>query len=236
MASIKVELEKIAGLANGQDVLDAIASASEKVNQNEFDITEELEIIRSRANRYGIDIRMAIHDALYKLQKKTEGEGQSPLYFSDSETQANAKGIILPTILGLYEAPPCPFACDEEYFVDTAVEYTISGANYQKYNSQQAIGMGAHIDDSGYIWTSGLFISPISADAVKYVFNGNVLDPYGSVSYDGLTWYYSTSGYAQGGEMPISGLVMYPNTIPWPYTPEGIAAVLQAVHAQKVEV
>lgn len=169
----------------------------------EDDISEELEIIRTATK--GEDLRIAIHDALYKLKKKSErGDGSG--FFCSSNVIAVSKGLILPMDIVSAELPPlpedCPFDIDRvyrEYFVDTAISnIRIASATYAKLTDDYAVGMIVHIT-AGY--TNPLFMSPIP-EAVGYTHNSQ---PLGSFEFEDAngntqTWYYSGAMYAQGGD------------------------------------
>lgn len=127
--------------------------------------------------------------------------------------------------------PPRPFTCDAEYYVDTAVSYVIGGRTYQKYNDEPAVGMIAVVNYSGSIYTTGLFISPVSADAVTYRVSGRTYTSTGNLTYEGKTWYWSAAEYAIGGSTTGSVLQNYPTQIPFPYTAEIITEVLQSINA-----
>lgn len=120
----------------------------------------------------------------------------------------------------------CPFECDLNYFVDSQVAFSINGFGYQKTYSDYAIGMIIQSPVEGG-FTFPLFLSPIE-NAVKYSYNGVAG---GSITYGGVTWYYSTAERAQGGYHTGTGLANYPDRVDYPYTTEGLTAILQAVHA-----
>ena len=67
MVDISSQLQIIAGEESGEVVRNAIADASYILAQSGIDIDPELATIRT--NRYGYEIRMAIHNALYKLSQ-----------------------------------------------------------------------------------------------------------------------------------------------------------------------
>lgn len=238
MASIIVQLNTIKNDPDGQDVLDAIASGSEVINDDEFDISRELYIIRNPANRYGIDIRMAIHDALKKLQDKTSGGGGGGGICS-SDVAAISPGFILRNITGQFEYPPppddCPFAIAEMgYFVDAAVGIGIGDRGYTKVNAHYAVGMIVYLN-VGY--TIPLFMSPIE-DAVGFTYNETAL---GSFDYDGVTWYYSGSAYAMGGDLrsTATGLQAYPDPVQWvnnDYVASNLVGILSAIGVTNKEV
>ena len=124
-----------------------------------------------------------------------------------------------------------PFACDSEYYIDSAVSYQIGSRAYQKYNDEPAVGMIIVFNYQGSLYTAGLFLSPVSANAVAYRTLGNVFSSAGSIQYDGSTWYYSDGAYGMGGSITGTGMVNYPNQIAAPYTQEDLTAILQSVHA-----
>lgn len=213
MASIQVELNTIKNDPDGQDVLNAIASASEKINQNEFDITQELEIIRNPVNRYGIDIRMAIHDALEKLSEKEGGGGDGSGFFCSSNVIAVSKGLILPMDIVSAELPPrppAPFTCDSEYFIDSPITWEIGSGTYHKSTNEYAVGMIISIV-SGGSWTAPILLSPIdSVTAVQYVCNDYTAGRDGSITYEGVTWWYSFPyGQSDAWALPYTVLPKY---------------------------
>jgi hypothetical protein len=142
-------------------------------------------------------------------------------------------GTVLNTYNFTYDvlAIPVPFTCDAEYYIDTAVSYSISGRSYQKYNDEAAVGMIAKVQSSGAYYTTGLFISPVSADAVTYTTSGYTFTSTGSLVYEGKTWYWSDAGYAIGGTTTGTGMTNYPSIIQHPYTAEIITEVLQSINA-----
>lgn len=76
MIDISEELQTVQNEVGGDRVRSAVASAMQELNVGDVNIDAELLTIAT--GRYGIDIRDAIHDALYKLAYGTP-EPQSGL-------------------------------------------------------------------------------------------------------------------------------------------------------------
>lgn len=74
MTDISDELNTIKNERNGEPVLTAISSALTAI-KGDTDIASEL--YRITNGHYGSDIRMAIHDALYKLSENGGGGGET---------------------------------------------------------------------------------------------------------------------------------------------------------------
>ena len=125
------------------------------------------------------------------------------------------------------------FTCDSKYFIDSAIAYNIGGQrSYSKYNSEPAVGMSVVINQGGSLYTCGLFLSPVSADAVSFISSGDIATSSDSITYNGVTWYYSSTEYALSGELPCTGLVKFTSTISAPYQEETLVQILQTVHAK----
>lgn len=115
----------------------------------------------------------------------------------------------------------CPFTCDEEYFVNSAVSVSINGTTFAKSNSGYAIGMVIAVNVSGTgICTGVMFMSPVSQDAVKYTpyhdyWNTGQGDK--TVTLDGVTWYCANPGGATLGDFRSGtyDLAVYPNVLDW---------------------
>lgn len=122
----------------------------------------------------------------------------------------------------------CPFTCDEDYFVESAVTVTINGTDFTKTTSEYAIGAIVHFNYQDTIYTSAFFASPVSANAVAFTGNPS---PQGSVTYDGITWYYSGGAYGIAGELTGTGLPAYSTTLSAPYEASEILQLLADVNA-----
>lgn len=98
---ISSQLDAIKSKSGGEDVLNNIDSALEKLVKLMYPgsaIKGELTTIRESA--YGKDIRMAIHDALYKLSQQEGGSSSGAIFISDPTTfrlSTNMISAIVPT-------------------------------------------------------------------------------------------------------------------------------------------
>ena len=122
----------------------------------------------------------------------------------------------------------CPFTCDIEYFVDSQLTVTIAGNTYTKTTSEYAIGAIVHFLYSGNPYTTPLFVSPVSATAVAYTGNPT---PLGSVTFDGVTWYYSGGNGNVAGAQTGTGLPLYGTTMSAGYSSAEILQFLADVNA-----
>ena len=122
----------------------------------------------------------------------------------------------------------CPFTCDIEYFVDSQLTITIAGNTYTKTTSEYAIGAIVHFDYYGNTYTTPLFVSPVSATAVSYTGNPT---PLGSVTFDGVTWYYSSGNNNVAGAQTGTGLPVYGTMMTAGYTQAEILQFLADVNA-----
>ena len=141
----------------------------------------------------------------------------------------------------------CPFTCDLQYFVDSAVSVSINGSVFAKSNSGYAIGMVIAVDVPGGtgICTGVMFMSPVSADAVKYTPYHDYWNPGQGdkvVTYNGVTWYCANPGGAILGDFRSGtySLPVYPDVVDWSTSsPVGISEsdlldILAAVNAANV--
>lgn len=250
MASIIVQLNTIKNDPDGQDVLNAIASGAEVINDDEFDISTELNIIRNPANRYGIDIRMAIHDALEKLSKKVPDPSKDGGFICTSDAAFNGICAISPiaTLDYQYEFPAdCPFTCDPNYFINSQQQCTIAGRTFTKLNTDYAIGMIVVVDVEGVgVCTGVLYLSPVSQNSILYSPYHTYWGQYGDereITYHGVTWYASGIAGGMGGDQRnnSSGMVIYPGTgsVYYPasgWTEEILCSILEDVGAENKEV
>lgn len=98
---ISSQLEAIKSKSSGEDVLNNVDSALEKLVKLMYPgsaIKGELTVIRE--GTYGKDIRMAIHDALYKLSQQESGSSSGAIFISDPTTfrlSTNMISAIIPT-------------------------------------------------------------------------------------------------------------------------------------------
>lgn len=122
----------------------------------------------------------------------------------------------------------CPFTCDIEYFVDSQLTVTIAGNTYTKTTSEYSIGAIVHFLYSGNPYTTPLFVSPVSATAVSYTGNPT---PLGSVTFDGVTWYYSGGNGNVAGAQTGTGLPLYGTTMSAGYSEAEILQFLADVNA-----
>ena len=115
----------------------------------------------------------------------------------------------------------CPFTCDEDYFVDSAVSVSINGTTFAKSNSGYAIGMVIAVNVSGTGTCTGvMFMSPVSADAVKYTpyhDSWNTSQGDKTATLDGVTWYCANPGGAVIGDFRSGtyDLPVYPDVVEW---------------------
>jgi hypothetical protein len=127
--------------------------------------------------------------------------------------------------------PDCPFECDLDYFIDDAIEWKIWSRTYTKLNDEYAVGAIIDFDSSGDGLSIALLMSPVSADAVAYRVGNNKFYSTGSITYNGKTWYYSSSKYAES-RVSYSGLPLYETPMEYPYTQEQLTQFLQFIHAK----
>lgn len=132
-----------------------------------------------------------------------------------------------------YFPEDCPFRCNVQYLQTLQTQYSIAGRFYAKTNSEYAIGLGVRVTASGSVYTSQLFLSSVSPDAVAYS-TGATFPAKGSIEFEGVTWYYSDTEYAQGGSYDVSGLHMYPDALALPYSEDDLLAVFSYVHATNI--
>lgn len=124
----------------------------------------------------------------------------------------------------------CPFTCDVNYFIDSAVSITINNTVFTKLNSDYAVGMVIAVDvpNTG-VCTGVIFMSPISQAAVAYSpYHENWNPPQGdkTVTLDGVTWYVGSAGGAVLGDFrnSLSGMAIYPDIVSWSVnSPYGIS-------------
>lgn len=251
MASIRVELDTIKNDPDGQDVLDAIASASEIINDDEFDISTELEVIRNPINRYGIDIRMAIYDALEKLSKKNPKPSGGGFICTPDVAYHSASSIILPmqTEIWQFVTPDdCPFdISDPNYFINTQRQCTISGRTFTKMTADYAVGMAIVVDvENVGICTGMLYLSSVSQSSILYSPYHTYWGQYGDereFTYNGVTWYASGIAGGMNGDQRnySSGIMVYPATgsVYYPSTgwqEETLVGILEALGVENKEV
>ena len=125
----------------------------------------------------------------------------------------------------------CPFTCNILYFVDSAVTVEIGGRTFTKSTSEYAIGAIVHFIYNGNTYTVPFFTSPVSATAVAFSYNPS---PLGTVTYDGVTWYYSDGANGMGGELTGTGLPVYGTTMSAGYPPSEVLQFLSDVNAANV--
>lgn len=98
---ISSQLEAIKSKSGGEEVLNNVDLALEKLVKFLYPgsaIKGELAVIRE--GTYGKDIRMAIHDALYKLSQQEGGSSSGAIFLSDPTTfrlSTNTISAIIPT-------------------------------------------------------------------------------------------------------------------------------------------
>ena len=134
------------------------------------------------------------------------------------------------TVLSPFPAD-CPFTCDLAYFVDSAVSVTINGTTFTKSTTGYAIGMVIAVNVPGGTGTCTgvLFMSPVSADAVRYTPYHDTWNPSQgdkTVTYDGVTWYCANPGGAVLGDFRNGtySIPVYPTELNWSISsPVGIS-------------
>lgn len=234
MVDISEQLQIIAGDESGEIVRNAVADAAFILASGTTIIDEELYTIRS--NRYGWQIRTAIHNALEKLAtfQPTPSPGKGALVSSSV--------LVGHSILGSLVCL-CPqssqFICDSGYYFDSQVTCTITGRLYTKANDLPAIGVIIHVrPNANDVYTAPLFISPF-ASAVGYSTSYGSTGDAGVAYYDGITWHYNQTTYAMYGIYNDSSghLQTYPETVlqsDGKFAEETIVEILQSVHARIV--
>lgn len=234
MVDISEQLQIIAGDESGEIVRNAVADAAFIIASGATIIDEELYTIRN--NRYGWQIRTAIHNALEKLAtfQPTPSPGKGALVSSSVLVGHSVLGSLVFT--GSHD-PSVPFICDSGYYFDSQVECSIDGRLYTKTNDMPAIGMIIHFNANG-VWTAPLFISPFES-AVTYRTTYGSTSVAGAIYYDGITWHYNQTWYAMPGVHNDSSghLRTYPETVlqsDGKFSEESILEILQFVHAQAV--
>ena len=142
---------------------------------------------------------------------------------------------------GAAPVPPTPtadFTCDPEYFFDTEVSCTLDGKVRTKSNDLPAIGIVVY--GLGYSYCNPIFIST-DADAVKFMADGVELSAVApTVTYDGLTWYYTVEENGVLGNYNDSSgnMKKYPQTCDWDnpnrtITQQSVLDILSYVNAAK---
>lgn len=214
----------------------------------EDDISEELLVIQTATK--GEDMRIAIHDALEKLSKK-KPDSSTGFICTPDVAYNSTSSIILPmqTHIWQFDPPPdCPFyISDQNYFINTQRQCTISGRTYTKSTADYAVGMIVVVDVEGYgVSTGVLYMSPVSQSSILYSPFHTYWGQYGDekeFTYNGVTWY--ASGLAGGmdgnqrnyssGMMvyPGSGEVWYPST---GWTEEILSGILEDLGVENREV
>lgn len=153
-------------------------------------------------------------------------DGKVCLTFNDTKTGSGFSASLITD----------KFMCDSKYFINDTISFSIGDQQYSKYNSEPSVGMVVVlIDQNQEIHTCCLFMSPYSENAVKYVYNNNIVDGLGSFVFDNTTWYYSGTDYSVAGNVPCTGLVKYSSEIDIPYNQEDLITVLNEIHTQNRE-
>lgn len=213
----------------------------EELDIDSYNITEELDIIKN--SRYGSEIRMAIHDALEKLNYAAEHQHPEPTPSGGPMVSTGAAVFDLATtgtVSTAIETPPTiHIECDTGYYFDTPVTCTLYGNQRQKSNSTPAIGVIAHF----FGYCDPIFISPLPAGVLCTVGNDQVPADR-TLMYGGMAWYWSTINNGVGGSYDDSegNILTYPGSIDSDgyYGTGGIAPhyiedILDYVHARAWE-
>lgn len=117
--------------------------------------------------------------------------------------------------------------CDSEYFVNSADTYLSKHSFvFYKTNDGSAVAVEAHfIDTYGYDYYAPFLVSTVEEN-VYYTSN---TDTGGSVIIDGVTWYYSTTNYADlqidgASAIPMMDFTALANRADW------VVEILTAAH------
>lgn len=206
-----------------------------------YNITEELNTIKN--SRFGSDIRMAIHDALEKLNYAAEHQQPTPTPGGGQMVSTGIAAFDLATtgtVNAAIETPPIMhITCDTGYYFDSAVTCTLNGNQRQKSNSVPAIGVIAHF----FGYCDPIFISPLPDGVLCTV--GNDSGPADrTLVYGGIAWYWSTVNNGVGGSYDDSegNMLTYPGAISSDdyyasggISPTYIKQILDYVHASAWE-
>jgi hypothetical protein len=213
----------------------------EELDIDSYNITEELDIIKN--SRYGSEIRMAIHDALDKLNYAAEHQHPEPTPGGGPMVSTGIAVFDLATtgaVGTVTETPPTVhITCDTGYYFDSAVTCTLNGNQRQKSNSTPAVGVIAHF----FGYCDPIFISPLSAGVLCTVGNDTV-PANRTLVHGGIAWYWSTVNNGVGGSYDDTegNMLTYPGSINSDdYSAEGsisptyIRQILEYVHASAWE-
>lgn len=116
--------------------------------------------------------------------------------------------------------------CLEAFYFDSAVSCKISYSTYENSTNEEKIGIIVHTNNN---FTYPIFIST-SETAVAFSYNPNAK---GSVTYNGVTWYYSNNGMAIEGDFidELGNIPKYPDTFDLNNYDDSIIAVLEYTYA-----
>lgn len=206
-----------------------------------YNITEELNTIKN--SRFGSDIRMAIHDALEKLNYAAEHQHPEPTPGGGPMVSTGIAVFDLATTgtvnAAIETRPIMHITCDEGYYFDTPVTCTLNGNQRQKSNSTPAIGVIAHF----FGYCDPIFISPLS-DGVLCTVGNDSVPANRTLVYGGIAWYWSTVNNGVGGSYDDSegNMLTYPGSISSDdysasggISPTYIRQILEYVHASAWE-
>lgn len=125
----------------------------------------------------------------------------------------------------------CPFTCNQANFLDSEKEWTIGSTTYNKYNDDYAVGITAKLNAGG-TWTAPILFSPVSENAIKYYVGSSLEGTLGgTVTLDGVSWYYSIA-YGQSGEQTVDGLPVSQYVFDYPFTDAQLLAFLAEAGAE----
>lgn len=221
------------------ELLGVLESDGFALSIESYNITEELNTIKN--SRYGSEIRMAIHDALDKLNYAAEhqhpGPSGGPMIYTASAIFDLATSGSVHTAIDA--SPVMHIECDEGYYFDSPVTCTLYGNQRQKSNSVPAIGVIAHF----FGYSDPIFISPLPAGVLCTVGNDQVPADR-TLVYGGMAWYWSTVNNGIGGTPDDSEghILTYPGYIDSDgysasggIAPHYIEDILDYVHARAWE-
>lgn len=226
MADIDIELSKIEGEEGGEVVRGAIALAADKIaKEKELDIRSELEIISQ--GRFGIDIRMAIHDALDKMNRSQGGGGgglgggtvgipvrsEQTVYDPLTNTVISYAAIADPTKPYDYEAYVFPATTGTLY-------WEVGGRTYWADIQAETVIFMCQ-DTRGF---SGAVLVSTDSSSVAFTtdFDYTIVPTRGTMTYKGTTLYMSDTGYWMGGYMDDArgNLKTFPMYMPYVDAPQ----------------
>ena len=130
----------------------------------------------------------------------------------------------------------CPFICDKDKFIDSAVQVMLLDRIFYKTTSEYSIGAIVTLNGmSGPIFISPINTSTSSQYTFTYQGTTYVSPKLGPVEYDGLDWYYSDAyGYMSGTLSDSYGNVKnYDSAITGSITSQDIINILKWANVSK---